>query len=123
MSSMFMTFQTPVGSAVHWILQSLPSLKTEVDEGSRGVGSARTDESWRKDDTVGQHGDGRAGKSRCELTWRRAAKRAATASMALVGRYITLRVEIIRGCGWEQVTTGDHTRGTPNAEGVRRQKR
>jgi hypothetical protein len=37
---------------LHWP----PSLKTEVLEGSRGVGSARTDASWRKEEE-GKHGE------------------------------------------------------------------
>ena len=34
---------------VHWP----PSLKTELDEGSRGVGSARTDASWNNKEKSG----------------------------------------------------------------------
>jgi len=91
---------------VHW----LPSLKTDLDEGSRGPGSARTDASWSEENRVGEHGEGRIeGKSGWKLTWR-------SATMAVRANiFIILEVEIIRGCGWGQVTTvqtsGYHQRG------------
>jgi len=41
MSSIFIGFQRPVESAVHWMVQLVPSLNTDVESGAVGTGSAR----------------------------------------------------------------------------------
>ena len=57
---------------VHWP----PSLKIELAEGSRGVGSARTDASWSKRNRMSKQ----AARADGKLTWRRA-RRAVRANM------------------------------------------